>query len=222
MFFIINLLASTFIFIAVCSVTLKRDDELESKSLFAFDWVTVIVLIMLLVTSILFLERGIVTYASLFVYIVFTSYMAVISYIDLKYQSVYDFHVLSYSILLFCLKMYRDGMHVYNSFTGMLTGLAFYGLIYFLARVIYKKEAFGLGDVYLLVSFGILLGPLKTVIAGFMAFYLAVLVVIVLFVFRVKTFNYKQLPFGPYIVIAAYIVNYYWYYLTSVWTWLIG
>ncbi|MCL2110281.1 prepilin peptidase [Microgenomates group bacterium] len=87
--------------------------------------------------------------------------------------------------------------------TGMGAGVVFFG-VHLLGRRIYKKEAFGLGDVKLMMVMGLLLGYRKMVAALFVAFALGSLVGVILLLTQ-KSDRKTAIPFGPFLVVGTLV-----------------
>ncbi len=94
---------------------------------------------------------------------------------------------------------------IFQSFLGMIAGLLFYGAIYYLAKLYYKREAFGFGDVLFLAAIGIGLGWQSTLIVGVMSFYLALILIVINKLFRRNLGLKSEMPFGPAIALAVYL-----------------
>lgn len=90
---------------------------------------------------------------------------------------------------------------------GALAGLALYGLVYLAARLFYKKEGFGMGDVLLLGAMGIFLGLEKTIITGFLAFYCSILYLLFFKLVRKGSLKDRAIPFAPPMCMAAFIMS---------------
>lgn len=89
---------------------------------------------------------------------------------------------------------------------GGAVGFGFYGVIYLIARLFYKKEGFGMGDVLLLTGIGTFLGPAYTLLTGFLAFYCCIL--FVLFQMKNRRIERKmEVPFAPSVCAAAFLVS---------------
>lgn len=161
-----------------------------------------------LVTGLLFLlsylEFGL-SWESLF-YISLWSMLLITSMID------YDHMIISDSVLLFftvigVISQIFMGWSLRNHLFGGVIGFSFYLVIYLVAKAIYKKEAFGFGDVMLIGAIGILLGPRDTVLTSVLSFYVALFLIVVMRLMG-KRFSVKEeVPFGPYICISAFIVS---------------
>lgn len=102
---------------------------------------------------------------------------------------------------------------------GALAGLVFYGIVYLTARLIYKKEAFGFGDVLLLGAIGTFMGLSKTIITGFLAFYLAVVFMLIFKLVKKGSLKDRPIPFAPPLCMAAFIMS---IYGGTIETWLRG
>ena len=92
---------------------------------------------------------------------------------------------------------------------GLAFGFGFYFAIYYVAKLIYKKEAFGFGDVMLMGALGIFMGFRDTVLTSILSFYVALIIIVIMKIFGKKTGLRQEIPFGPYICIAAFLVSLY-------------
>ena len=87
---------------------------------------------------------------------------------------------------------------------GMLVGSGIFLAITLIGGLIYGKEAMGLGDVKLMGALGLYFGVSNIIAIALIAFLLgAVIGVIAILTKKVKSNEY--IPFGPFIVIAAFI-----------------
>ncbi|MCK8058893.1 MULTISPECIES: A24 family peptidase [unclassified Fusibacter] len=128
-----------------------------------------------------------------------------VAYIDAVTSYIYDLVLLGFSLfhilLIFLLKM-----NIGDMVLGALIGFLLYLFIYLAARLIYKKEVFGFGDVLLMGAIGIVVGKSAIVLAALMPFYVSAIILIPYMLIK-KTVHLKTiLPFGPFICIAAGIV----------------
>ncbi len=125
--------------------------------------------------------------------------------VDFFSYYIYDAVLLGFSLVHLGLSFFEFGIDgLKHSVIGLLVGLAFYGLIYFLAKLYYKREAFGFGDVLFLGAIGVVLGGWWTFIVGVMSFYLALILIIVNKLAKRETGLKSELPFGPAIGLAVY------------------
>ena len=87
---------------------------------------------------------------------------------------------------------------------GMILGGGIFLIIALISRLIYGKEAMGVGDVKFMAALGVYFGFTNTLIISLIAFLVGAIVGIVLVIFRIKKAN-EYIPFGPFIVIATFM-----------------
>lgn len=87
---------------------------------------------------------------------------------------------------------------------GMLIGGGIFLFISLIGKLIYGKEAMGLGDVKFMAALGLYFGFTNTVLISLMAFFIGAIVGIILILCRVKKSS-EYIPFGPFIIIASFI-----------------
>ena len=92
-----------------------------------------------------------------------------------------------------------------NMLLGSLTGAGIFLIITLLGGVIAGKEAMGFGDVKLMGALGLFFGWINMIIISLISFLLAAVISIILIVTKLKKAN-EYIPFGPFIVIATFIV----------------
>lgn len=88
---------------------------------------------------------------------------------------------------------------------GSLVGAGIFLIITLLGGLIAGKEAMGFGDVKLMGALGLFFGWQKIIAVSLIAFLLAAIISIFLLVSKKKKTD-EYIPFGPFIVIAAFIV----------------
>ncbi len=126
--------------------------------------------------------------------------------IDFFSYYIYDIVLLGFSIAHLGITLVYYGFEgLKHSIVGAVVGFVFYGLIYFLAKLYYKKEAFGFGDVLFLAAIGVVLGAWWTFIVGVMAFYLALILILLNKLVKRKTGLKSEIPFGPAMALAVYL-----------------
>ena len=97
------------------------------------------------------------------------------------------------------------------SIFGLLSGFLLYGSIYILSKIIYKKEVFGIGDIYILSLIGFVtdwytvlnIGLFTYIVAG--VFYL----VKFLFVRNKKIFKEQEVPLVPFMLVSYLMLIYF-------------
>lgn len=96
-----------------------------------------------------------------------------------------------------------------NNIIGGLVGAGIFLLITIIGGVVAGKEAMGFGDVKFMGALGIFFGWMQIIAISLIAFLLAAIVsLIILIVRKIKKSenNDEYIPFGPFIVIATFIV----------------
>ena len=96
-----------------------------------------------------------------------------------------------------------------NNCVSLTLGALFGGLSFlllgFIAKVVYKKEGMGLGDVKLMAAIGLIVGLKNIVTISLFSFFIAAAYAIVLLIFKAKSLQ-EYIAFGPFIVIATLLV----------------
>ena len=132
-------------------------------------------------------------------------FMGLISIRDLISLEIPDKILLFFSGLHLFMQII-GGQGLLYSLKGAISGFSLYFIIYLVSGYIYKEEAFGLGDVFFLASIGLVLGSKRIILTSIMAFYVALLAIIILWL-KGKTLNRNYpLPFAPAISLAAIVV----------------
>lgn len=90
---------------------------------------------------------------------------------------------------------------------GILFGAFIVWLLAFLGKKIYKKEAMGEGDIFLMAAMGSFLGPEGVLTTIIMASFFGSLYAVFLIIFK-KAGRFSYMPFGPFLCIGA-VINLY-------------
>ncbi len=88
---------------------------------------------------------------------------------------------------------------------GLVIGGGIFLIITVIGGMIAGKEAMGFGDVKLMGALGIVFGAYNIVIISILSFLLAAIISIILIATKKKKSN-EYIPFGPFIVIATFMV----------------
>jgi len=107
-------------------------------------------------------------------------------------------------ILMFLAGIFNANIAI-DMFFGMLAGAGIFLLITLIGGLIAGKEAMGFGDVKLMGALGIFFGLTNTVAITLMSFLIGAILSIILLVAKIKKTD-EYIPFGPFIVIATFIV----------------
>jgi len=141
-----------------------------------------------------------------FTHAVLCSMLLITALIDYDHKVIMDSVLLVFSIPMVFGIVFRD-MSAREYLLGAAAGFGAYLAIYLLARLMYKKEAFGFGDVLLMGTTGLFLGSGKIIVAAIMPFYIALAAIIAGKLLGKKVKRKDEIPFGPFICMAAYITS---------------
>lgn len=140
-----------------------------------------------------------------------------VALIDYYTQTIVD--AMIYAIGLGVLLWYfLAGLLSLDVLLGAAFGFVFYGLIYWLAKLYYKREAFGFGDVMLMGVIGAYLGLYGAVLSSFLSFYLALLGLVLGRVIGKRFKITETIAFGPFVCLAGILMAVYgdqiinWYF----------
>ena len=140
-----------------------------------------------------------------------------IAFIDTKYMIIPNRLVLAGLIGGLILSLYHIFVNPFSLFGSTLWYTPFLGMIsasgilFFIAIIgfiIYKNDgAMGMGDVKLFIPIGLFLGWKLTLLTLYLSIMLGGIFSIILLIFKIKG-RKSAIPFGPFIVIATYIVGF--------------
>jgi leader peptidase (prepilin peptidase)/N-methyltransferase len=138
------------------------------------------------------------------IYIILSSALIIIAFIDLNEQIVPDIISLPGIVVGFILSFFVPYISFINSALGVLVGGGIILIIGLAGSVIFKKEAMGGGDVKLAAMIGAFLGWRYIMISLFLGFFLGALAGIFLILSKIKS-REDTVPFGPFIVLGSFI-----------------
>lgn len=154
-------------------------------------------------------------YSFLIIYSVFFSMLSIVGVIDLITFYVFPYLLYFYTFLGIISMYVFKNFDIVSSVYSMISGLVIYGTIYFVSKLIYKREAFGVGDLYIIASVGIFQGIngfqgiINTILISFLAFYVSIIFIVIKKILKDRVNMLDEIPFGPSIAIAAIIVSIY-------------
>ncbi len=90
---------------------------------------------------------------------------------------------------------------------GAATGAALYGAVYLIARMVLGREGLGLGDVFLMAGIGFWFSWGQMIIIAFLTAYVSLIFIAVKAIREKKLGLRSELPLGPSICIAAWIMS---------------
>ena len=138
------------------------------------------------------------------IYIILSSALIIIAFIDLNEQIVPDVISLPGIVVGFILSFFVPYISFINSALGVAAGGGIILIIGLGGSVIFKKEAMGGGDVKLAAMVGAFLGWRYIIISLFLGFFLGALAGIFLILSKIKS-REDAMPFGPFIVLGSMI-----------------
>jgi leader peptidase (prepilin peptidase)/N-methyltransferase len=138
------------------------------------------------------------------VYIILSSALIIIAFIDLNEEIVPDVISLPGIVIGFIISFFVPYISFVNSALGVLVGGGIILIIGLGGSVIFKKEAMGGGDVKLAAMIGAFLGWRYIIISLFLGFFLGALAGIILIMSKIKS-REDAVPFGPFIVLGSFI-----------------
>lgn len=158
-----------------------------------------------LLTAILFLIAYIRFGISikLFIALIFISMLVIVIVSDIRYMVICDEVLIIGNILIFILLIISIGFK--NSIISLVYGIASLLImlsIKTLGDIIFKKESMGGGDIKLMFTFGLVLGIPSSVASIFLASFIGLPISLIM----MKKNSSHELPFGPYLSIAAIIL----------------
>jgi len=138
------------------------------------------------------------------IYIILSSALIIIAFIDLNEQIVPDVISLPGIVIGSIISSFVTYISFINSALGILAGGGIILTIGLAGSVIFKKEAMGGGDVKLVAMIGAFLGWRYIIISLFLGFFLGALAGIILILSKIKS-REDVIPFGPFIVLGSLI-----------------
>ncbi len=139
----------------------------------------------------------------LFIALIFISMLAIVIVSDIRYMVICDEVLIIGNILIFILLIISIGFKA--SMMALIYGVASMFImlsIKTLGDIIFKKESMGGGDIKLMFTFGLVLGIPSSVASIFLASFIGLPISLIM----MKQNSSHELPFGPYLSIAAIIL----------------
>lgn len=112
---------------------------------------------------------------------------------------------LSYTLLASGLIFSIKTQSLPDSLSGALTGFIIFFFIWSISRLIYKKDAMGIGDIKLATGMGSYWGWQHTVLTAYGSFVIGAIVGLYL-IFVLKRSRKDMMPFGPAMILSAYVM----------------
>ncbi len=138
------------------------------------------------------------------IYIILSSALIIIAFIDLNEEIVPDVISLPGIVIGFIISFFVTYISFINSALGILAGGGIILIIGLAGSVIFKKEAMGGGDVKLAAMIGAFLGWKYIIVSLFLGFFLGAVTGIILILSKIKS-REDLVPFGPFIVLGSFV-----------------
>ncbi len=154
--------------------------------------------------------------ASLAFFLVIGSLLILIIFTDLETQIIPDSANVIFVVTGLLYGIYRGSFC--DSLAGVLGGFFIMYGIFRLGTAVYKKEAMGGGDIKLATGFGALFGLQDLILALFLSFIIGAVIAVFYLVYNNKG-RHQEIPFGPSMALAAFIVI---FFGKALWRWYLG
>jgi leader peptidase (prepilin peptidase)/N-methyltransferase len=136
----------------------------------------------------------------------FWSMLLIVTIMDYRHMLIAESVLVGFTAICAACLLWQKA-DIVNHLLGGVIGFAVYFAIHILAKIIYKKDAFGFGDVELMASIGLILGLRGSVETLGLSFYIAVMGLVVMKLLGKAVKRGIEIPFGPYICIAGFLVS---------------
>lgn len=187
----------------------SKDLFIEYKNEFKPNYILMII-VSLIYIGILYrygLQNSFIKNLDLIKYLILTPMLLSVVVIDYKLQIIpnrLNLTMFEIGLIFAFLHSFTDVAITINMLLGMLAGGGIFLLITLLGGLVYGKEAMGLGDVKLMGALGLYFGLTNIIIVSLLSFLIGAILSILLLSFKIKKMD-EYIPFGPFIVIGAFI-----------------
>ena len=181
----------------------KEEKKIKVKFVPEFDWKVTAVTV--LAEIILFINFGFT--AQFFIYAFLTILLIMCMFADIKgciIPNEINFVGFIVGIILTFIKMNFNISLAIDALAGMLVGFLIFLAIAGLSVLLFKKEGMGGGDIKLMGVIGLYVGFFNNIQVFILSFFIAAIISIALLASKKKNSD-DYIPFGPFIVLAAYL-----------------
>ncbi len=137
----------------------------------------------------------------------FWSYLLIVTMIDIDHKLILDNISIVFFIIFLALDLFILKKAVVLNLIAGVVALLVYLLIYKVAFMYYKREAFGLGDVFFISVVSFCLGFKVLYLTIFFPFIVAVVCIGLIMLLGKKFDINKEVPFAPFISLSAFILS---------------
>jgi leader peptidase (prepilin peptidase)/N-methyltransferase len=131
--------------------------------------------------------------------IIITSLLITISFIDFRHYIIPDVLNITLLITVVIFRIVIWNGNILDPVLGLVAG----GGLFLLIHLLTKGRGMGLGDVKLIAVLGLYFGLAETMVTVVLSFIIGAVIMMVLLLTKIKK-RKDQIPFGPYIALAAY------------------
>lgn len=181
----------------------KEEKKIKVKFVPEFDWKVTAVTV--LAEIILFINFGFT--AQFYIYAFLTILLIMCMFADIKgciIPNEINFLGFIVGIILTFIKMNFNISLAIDALAGMLVGFLIFLAIAGLSVLLFKKEGMGGGDIKLMGVIGLYVGFFNNIQVFILSFFIAAIISIALLASKKKNSD-DYIPFGPFIVLAAYL-----------------
>ena len=154
------------------------------------------------------IQKSLIENLNLIKYLILTPMLLSVFVIDYKLQIIpnrLNLTIFEIGLIFTFIYGLSDVAISINMLLGMLVGGGIFLAITLLGGLIYGKEAMGLGDVKLMGALGLYFGWANMIIIALVSFLVGAILSIVLLIAKRKNMD-QYIAFGPFIVLATFIV----------------
>ncbi len=145
----------------------------------------------------------------MFLIIAFWSYLLIVSMIDIDHMFILDNINIFFSVIFVAFNVYILKTDVvYNLLAGLIAFLVYFA-IHKISFAYYKREAFGLGDVFFIGIISFCLGLNVLYLTIFFPFIVAVFFFIIKILIGEKHSMSMEIPLAPFIAVSSFILSIY-------------
>ena len=148
----------------------------------------------------------------LFAALLFLNFLFIMmSLIDYETHSIYNVTMLVFALIstfIFIYKFISCDANLWSHIGGAILGFIFFGSVKIVSKIVLKKDALGMGDVYLVAIAGLMIGAFPLLISIIIAAFLGSIIEII----KIKTNKSRkesEIAFGPYLMLGIFLMAIY-------------
>ncbi len=105
----------------------------------------------------------------------------------------------------FLYSVYLGWFGILRGFHGVLISVLILGFMFYLGRMLYKRDGIGMGDIKLALVFGLFFGPFWSVVTIILAIFIGAVAGVAIFMVRGRDKG-LEIPFGPFLAAGGLLV----------------